>query len=310
MYFGTIPVPDLSDDEVLIEVAAAALNRADILQRQGQYPPPPGASPILGLEIAGSVVKTSKGAQEWEGAKVMALLSGGGYAQYVAVHKSLISQIPDNLEMNQAAGIMEAFLTGWQALSWLGGLKPDEKVLIHAGASGVGTACIQLAKTLGAEVLVTASKAKHKICIQLGADYCIDYRQAEFNQIIEEQTPSGVNLVIDFIGTSYFKKNLESLAVDGKLVMLGFLGGKGSEDLSLIPILTKRLTIIGSTLRSRSLQYRGKLVSDFREHCYNYLKTGRIKPVIDKVFPWGSVKEAHQYLEENRNSGKVILKIE
>jgi NADPH:quinone reductase-like Zn-dependent oxidoreductase len=143
----------------------------------------------------------------------------------------------------------------------------------------------------------------------LGADYCIDYRQAEFNQIIEEQTPSGVNLVIDFIGTSYFKKNLESLAVDGKLVMLGFLGGMGSEDLSLIPILTKRLTIIGSTLRSRSLQYRGRLVSDFREHCYNYLKTGRIKPVIDKVFPWGSVKEAHQYLEENRNSGKVILKI-
>lgn len=309
MYFGTVPVPDLSDDEVLIEVAAAALNRADILQRKGQYPPPPGASPILGLEIAGRVVKTSNGAQEWEGANVMALLSGGGYARNVAVHKSLILRIPDNLEMNQAAGIMEAFLTGWQALSWLGGLKHDEKVLIHAGASGVGTACIQLAKILGATVLVTASKPKHKICMQLGADYCIDYRQAEFNQIIEEQTPSGVNLVIDFIGTSYFKKNLESLAVDGKLVMLGFLGGKGSEDLSLIPILTKRLTIIGSTLRSRSLQYRGKLVSDFREHCYNYLKTGRIKPVIDKVFPWESVKEAHQYLEENRNSGKVILKI-
>jgi len=309
MYFGTVPVPDLSDDEVLIEVAAAALNRADILQRKGQYPPPPGASPILGLEIAGRVVKTSNGAQEWEGANVMALLSGGGYARNVAVHKSLILRIPDNLEMNQAAGIMEAFLTGWQALSWLGGLKHDEKVLIHAGASGVGTACIQLAKILGATVLVTASKPKHKICMQLGADYCIDYRQAEFNQIIEEQTPSGVNLVIDFIGTSYFKKNLESLAVDGKLVMLGFLGGKGSEDLSLIPILTKRLTIIGSTLRSRSLQYRGKLVSDFREHCYNYLKTGRIKPVIDMVFPWGSVREAHQYLEENRNSGKVILKI-
>ncbi len=309
MYIGAVPVPDLSDDEVLIEVAAAALNRADILQRKGLYPPPPGASTILGMEIAGRVVNTSIGAQEWEGANVMALLSGGGYAQYVAVHKSLILRIPDNLEMNQAAGIMEAFLTGWQALSWLGGLKPNDKILIHAGASGVGSACIQLAKTLGAEVLVTASKTKHKICMRLGADYCIDYRQDEFNRIIEEQTPSGVNLVIDFIGTSYFQKNLDALAVDGKLVMLGFLGGKGSEDLNLISILTKRLTIIGSTLRFRSLPYRGKLVNDFREHCYDHLKTGRLKPVIDKVFPWRNVKEAHQYMEENRNSGKVILKV-
>lgn len=306
---GEAPVPDLTDDEVLIEVKAAALNRADILQRKGLYPPPPGTSEILGMEVSGRVVKTDSGAREWEGANVMALLSGGGYAEYVVVHKSLILSTPDDLDMNQAAGIMEAFLTGWQALSWLGSLKPDEKVLIHAGASGVGTACIQLAKILSAEVLVTASDSKHKFCLELGADYCIDYHQHEFDEIIEERIPSGVHLVIDFIGTSYFKKNLASLAVDGRLVMLGFLGGTGSEDLSMVPILAKRLTIMGSTLRSRSLQYRGKLVHDFREHCSSHLKTGRLNPVIDRVFPWEKVKEAHRYMEANKNCGKIILAV-
>jgi putative PIG3 family NAD(P)H quinone oxidoreductase len=310
MYIGEAPVPDLTNNEVLIQVKAAALNRADILQRKGLYPPPKGASEILGMEVAGSVVKTGSGARKWEGLNVMALISGGGYAEYVVVHKSLILRIPVDLDMSEAAGIMEAFLTGWQALSWLGDLKTDEKVLIHAGASGVGSACIQLAKTLGAEVLVTASDTKHKVCKQLGADHCIDYRKEEFNLIIKERIPSGVNLVVDFIGTSYFQKNLASLAVDGKLIMLGFLGGMGSEDLSLAPILTKRLTVIGSTLRSRSLQYRGKLVDDFREHCYDHFKTGKLTPVIDRVFPWQDVKQAHQYMEENKNIGKVILKVD
>jgi len=309
MYIAEVPLPQLSNGEVLIKVEAAALNRADILQRKGLYPPPAGASELLGLEVAGTVVGASTDVKDWEGVRVMALLSGGGYAEYVAVHISLILEIPKNLEFYQAAGIMEAFLTGWQALKWLGGLQKNDRVLIHAGASGVGSACIQLAKALGAKILVTSSKSKQEFCKALGADHCIDYTQQEFSEVIKDLFPSGVKLVIDFIGGSYFHSNLEVLSLDGTLVMLGFLGGVKSNDLSLLPILSKRLTIKGSTLRSRSLSYRCKLVEDFKTQCFNWLVTGRLKPNIDKIFPWESVQEAHRYMEENRNQGKVILSI-
>lgn len=309
MYIAEVPVPPLSIGEVLIKVEAAALNRADILQRRGLYPPPSGASELLGLEVAGTVVDASADVKDWEGVRVMALLSGGGYAEYVAVHASLILEIPKNLEMYQAAGIMEAFLTGWQALKWLGNLQQNDKVLIHAGASGVGSACIQLAKILGARILVTASKSKQEFCRTLGADHSIDYTKQEFNDVIKDLFPSGVNLVIDFIGGPYFRSNLEVLSLDGVLVMLGFLGSMKSNDINLLPILSKRITIKGSTLRSRIISYRGELVEDFRTHCYHHLVTGGLKPTIDKIFPWESVQEAHRYMEENRNQGKVILSI-
>ena len=301
------PVP--TNEEVLVKVEAAALNRADILQRKGQYPPPPGTSEILGLEIAGEVVETGTAAVEFQGTRVMALLSGGGYAQYVAVHKSLVIPVPQNMTMEYAGGLMEAFLTGWQALKWLADLHPGETVMIHAGASGVGSACIQLAKVLNTRVVVTASASKLEFCKNIGADVCIDYRSENFDEVVSKQMPSGVDVVIDFIGGSYFQRNLAILGTDGRMVMLGFLGGVKTKVLNLAPLLFKRLTITGSTLRSRPLQYRADLVKDFKQHCYKYLENGQLKAVVDKVYPWEQVREAHQYLESNQNRGKVILKV-
>ena len=309
MYLGEIPTPTLQKEQVLIQVEGAALNRADILQRQGHYPPPAGESEILGLEVAGKVVKTSPGAEALQGERVMALLSGGGYAEYVAVHKSLVLKIPENLTTLEAAGIMEAFLTGWQALSWIVKLQPNESVLIHAGASGVGSAAIQLAKLIGAEVFTTASAAKLDFCSSIGADYCVDYGNQNFSKVVKENTPSGVNAIIDFIGASYFQQNLDSLTSDGRMVMLGLLGGVRPDNINLASILFKRLTISGSTLRSRSLDYRGRLVTDFKDHCYHYLETGKLNPIIDRVFSWDAVMEAHQFMEANKNLGKVILAI-
>jgi len=309
LFLGETVKPEPTAEEVLIKIEAAALNRADILQRKGQYPPPPGASDILGMEIAGEVVETSAGAAQLKGKKVMALLSGGGYAQYAAVHKSLVIPVPGDLTLEEAAGVMEAYLTGWQALKWLAKLRSGETVMIHAGASGVGSACIQLAKLLDAKVIVTASAGKLEFCKNLGADVCIDYHREKFNEVIQRQEPFGVDVVIDFVGGSYLQQNLAILGADGRMVMLGFLGGVSTPDLNLGPILFKRLTIMGSTLRSRSLQYRGELVKDFELNCYKHLETGKLKPVIDKVYPWEQVRQAHQYLEANQSRGKVILRI-
>ena len=309
LYLGETPQPQPSPEEVLIKVEAAALNRADILQRKGLYPPPPGASDILGLEISGEVVASGAGAEDLMGAKVMALLPGGGYAQYVAVHKSLMLPVPKNLNMVEAAGIMEAFLTGWQALKWLAELQPEQTVLIHAGASGVGSAAIQLAKMTKAEVVVTASAPKIAFCRQLGADLCIDYKKDRFDQVINETYPHGVNAIIDFIGADYFQYNLNSLARDGRMVMLGLLSGSKTESIDIAKVLFKRLTIMGSTLRSRSLAYRTALVDDFKNNCHQHFDTGKLRPVIDKVFPWDEVSQAHQYLESNKSRGKVILKV-
>ncbi len=309
LYLGDAAKPALADHQVLIRVEAAALNRADILQRKGLYPPPEGTSEILGLEVAGQVVEAAPGATELLGQKVMALLPGGGYAEYVSVHKSLILKIPNNLTTVEAAGLMEVSITAWQALKWLGKLKKGEVVLIHAGASGVGSACIQLAKILKARVLVTASADKHDLCSRLGAELCIDYRTEDFKSVIKEHIPAGADLIIDFIGADYFQKNLDSMAEDGRLVMLGLLGGTKAVDVNLAAVLFKRLTVLGSTLRSRSLQYRSSLIADFQEHCYPFLLEGSLKPVIDKVFPWDQVQAAHEYMEANKNRGKVVLQI-
>lgn len=309
MYLGDTPTPLLAKNEVLVKVEAAALNRADILQRKGLYPPPSGASEILGLEIAGRVVESSPVYKELLGTRVMALISGGGYAEYVSIPRDLLLPIPENLDFKQAAGVMEAFLTGWQALKWLADLKSNEKVLIHAGASGVGSACIQLANSLGAQVITTASTAKLKFCKDLGAVRCIDYSRANFSEIIKNEI-NGVNVIVDFIGASYFQQNLSSLNQDGRLIMLGLLGGMEVSRANLAPILYNRLSIIGSTLRSRTLDYRSRLVRDFQNQCYHQLQSGVLKPIIDRIFHWHDVIEAHQYMEENKNKGKIVLTVE
>ncbi len=310
LYLGEAPTPLIKDEEVLVQVKAAALNRADILQRKGLYPPPPGESDIIGLEVSGEVAAVGKAVTEWAvGDRVFALLAGGGYAAYAKVHKDLLLQIPEKISFEEAAGLAEAFLTAWQAIVWLADLQGGETILVHAGASGVGTAAIQIAALKGADVIVTASAGKHNLCTKLGANHCIDYRLEEFAEKVRQRCPDGVHVVIDFIGAPYFEKNLSVLAADGRMVMLGFLGGTKLESLDLRPVIFKRLKVMGSTLRARSLEYKSALVRDFKKHGLPALAAGKMRPVIDSVFDWQQVQEAHAYMEANQNQGKIVLRI-
>jgi putative PIG3 family NAD(P)H quinone oxidoreductase len=311
LYIGNYANPSFSDTEVLIKVHATALNRADLLQRKGQYPPPPGASPILGLEIAGEIVQIGKAVSKWKiGDKVCGLLAGGGYAEYAVLPESLVLPIPENLSFEAAAGIPEVFLTAFQAINWIGNLKKGESILIHAGASGVGTAAIQIAKEIGATVYVTASKGKHDTCINLGAKAAIDYKNENFEQKISTLTEGkGVDLIIDFIAAPYFQQNINSLNFDGRLVLLALMGGIKVPSFNMLKILQKRLQITGSTLRARTLAYKAKLNKDFYEFAWTHFEKGNFRPIIDSVFDWENVIEAHQYMEANKNQGKIILKI-
>lgn len=303
--------PVCGENEILVKVKATALNRADILQREGKYPPPAGASDILGLELAGIVEETGSRVFRWKsGDRVFGLIPGGGYAEYAVIHENMAMEIPTKVTFEQAAAIPEVFLTAFQALVWLGKLKPAEVVLIHAGASGVGTAAIQLAREIGAKIIITSSKEKHKICKDLGADLVIDYKTQNFkDEVLKFTNNYGADVIIDFIGGKYFKDNVESLTRDGRLVLLATLSGGKVEEFDMRQIFVKRLKIIGSTLRSRSLDYQIKLTKEFKDFAYDKIKRGIVKPVIDEVFDWKYVKHAHRKMEENKNSGKIILKI-
>ncbi len=307
-------VPDLypGHNEVLIEVKATALNRADILQRMGNYPPPPGASEILGLEMAGNVIGVGAHESRWKkGDRVCGLLAGGGYAQQVVTHESMLMPIPKRLTYEQAAGIPEVFLTAYQAIEWIGKLQRRDRICIHAGASGVGTAAIQVAKHIGATVFITASSGKHALCKSLGADFTIDYRAQNFAEVIASETNGlGVDLIIDFIAAPYFQQNLDALSMDGRMVMLALMGGVKIQGVNISNILRKRLHIVGSTLRARSLKYKIRLTQAFQEDYLDLFSVGKIKPVIDKVYSWKDVSAAHVYMESNLNKGKIILKVE
>lgn len=305
-YIGECPTPPLNKNQILVKVHATAINRADILQREGKYPAPNGASEILGLEIAGEVAN-SNNTQWQEGDKVFGLVPGGAYAEYCVIDQDMAMPIPNSLNYEQAAAIPEAFLTAYQALVWLADVKSGEKVLIHAGGSGVGTAAIQIVKLKGAECIITASSSKHDLCRTLGADLCIDYKSENFEEVIKRQY-SGVNVVIDFLAASYLKKNINVLSTDGRMVMLALMGGIKSE-INLAPIVTKRLKIMGSTLRSRSLSYQQQLTKDIAQYALPLLELNLLKPIIDKVLNWQNVAEAHRYMEANKNKGKIVLKI-
>ena len=311
LYIGNFPKPEVGEEEILVEVRATALNRADILQRMGKYPPPQGASPLLGLEISGIVVDKGSKVFKWKiGDKIFGLIPGGGYAQFAVIHEDMAMRIPDNLSFEQAAAIPEVFLTAYQAIVWLAELKAGEFILIHAGASGVGTAAIQIARELGAKIIVTASAEKLFICKELGADVLIDYKSQNFKEIALKATNNyGVDVIIDFIGAKYFNDNIDSLTRDGRLILLATLSGGKVEDFDVRQILVKRLKIIGSTLRSRSLDYQIKLTKEFKEFALDKIASGRIKPVIDKIYDWKDVVQAHKRMEENKNIGKIILRI-
>ncbi|MGM0507237.1 MAG: NAD(P)H-quinone oxidoreductase [Bacteroidota bacterium] len=314
MVLGEHLKPKPSPHDLLVKIKATALNRADLLQKAGKYPVPQGASPILGLEMAGVVEAVGERVEAFSpGDAVFGLLSGGGYAEYGLIPEGMAIPKPDSFSFEEATAIPEVFLTAWQALSWEGKVSDNETVLIHAGASGVGTAAIQLAKQIfDATVITTASREeKLDLCRTLGADLAINYQSDDFAQFIgRELGENHIDLIIDFVGSPYWEKNIDVLAMDGRMVILSMLGGATVEKMSLVPILRKRLTISGSTLRNRSTDYKDELTRSFWEAAREWFEQGSIRPVIDSIHPWEEVEKAHQRMKNNENAGKIILRVE
>jgi putative PIG3 family NAD(P)H quinone oxidoreductase len=305
--FDDAPDPEPGPDELLVRVHATAVNRADLLQRRGAYPPPPGASPILGLELTGEVLRP---AGSWQvGDRLMAVVTGGGYAELATVPVGVAIPVPAALSFEQAAAIPEAFLTAFLNLFTLGKLQAGETVLIHAGASGVGTAAIQLARAAGARTLVTAgSDEKLARCRDLGADMAINYRSESFAEKVRAATDRrGVDLILDFVGAPYWKDNLACLAPYGRLMLIGFLGGSQGQ-LDIGPILAKSLTVSGTTLRRTPLNQKIALTEAFMAFALDRLERGELQPVIDSVYPLSQAAAAHEAMERNRNVGKIILR--
>src|SRR5437868_10472767 len=307
--YDEAPDPRPAPGELLVRVHATAVNRADLLQRRGAYPPPPGASPILGLELAGEVVS---GADAWQpGDRVMAVVTGGGYAELAVVPSGMAIRIPDRLSFEEAAAIPEAFLTAFLNLFTLGRLQAGEAVLVHAGASGVGTAAIQLARAAGARVLTTAgSDEKLARCRELGAEVTINYKRESFPDRVREATGGrGVDLVLDFVGAPYWDGNMAALALGGRLMLIGFLGGPRGQ-LDIGPILAKGLTVAGTTLRRTPLPQKTALARSFAEFALPRFERGELQPVIDSVYPLVQAAEAHRAMEANANAGKIVLRVD
>jgi tumor protein p53-inducible protein 3 len=311
LYLGEAPTPVPGEGELLVRVHAAGVNRPDVLQRKGKYPPPPGASTILGLEVAGTVEELGPNSGEWRvGDAVCALLPGGGYAEYAVIPHEMAMPVPAGMPFVEAAAIPEVFLTAYQALYWLAGMKEGDHVLVHAGGSGVGTAAIQLVKAAGAHAHATASAGKLPYLQELGAETTIDYRTEDFAQRILSVTDGhGADVIVDFIGAPDFHSNLEALALDGRIVMLATLGGVKVEEVDLRRLFAKRATIAASTLRSRRRDYHVRLTRDFRRDILPLFNDGTIKPVIDRVYDWQDVADAHGRMEANENVGKIVLKV-
>ncbi len=306
--YADAPDPQPGAGELLVRVRASAINRADILQRRGGYSPPPGASAILGLELAGEVAED---AGEWRaGERVMAVVTGGGYAELAAVPAGMAIRIPAQFGFEQAAAIPEAFLTAYLNLFTLGRLKAGEIVLIHAGASGVGTAAIQLARAAGARVFATAgAAAKLELCRALGAELAINYKTEAFaERVAEASGGQGANLVLDFVGAPYWEANMAALAPYGRLMLIGFLGGsRGALDIGAI--LGKSLTVAGTTLRRTPLDQKVALTRAFAEFALPRFASGELRPVIDRTFDLADAADAHRYVESNASAGKVVLKV-
>jgi putative PIG3 family NAD(P)H quinone oxidoreductase len=303
-------IPTLVSGQVLVRVACFGLNRADTLQRQGKYPAPAGESDVLGLEMSGEIVQVHAQQETPQpfklGDKVFGLVAGGGYAEYVAVHSQHLMPVPLNMGMSEAAGIAECFLTAYQALFVENNLQPKQHVLIHAGASGVGLAAIQLAKRHGCAVAVTASsQAKLDLCKQLGADLIINYQQQDFAVEISKHW-KGCDLIIDFVAGDYLNRNLKLLNIDGSVLYLAMLAGRYADKLDMAMMLGKRATVRGSTLRSRHDDYKTVLIKEFSKTCLGDFDTRRLFPNIDTEYAAKDVGKAHQRIENNNTKGKLI----
>ncbi|MCL6706343.1 NAD(P)H-quinone oxidoreductase [Pseudomonas sp. R2.Fl] len=312
MRLSTGPVPVPRPGEILVRVEAAGVNRPDVAQRQGAYPPPKDASPILGLEVAGEVVAFGEGVDEFEiGDRVCALANGGGYAEYCAVPAGQALLFPKGYDAIKAAALPETYFTVWANLFQMAGLTEGETVLIHGGTSGIGTTAIQLAKAFGAEVYATAgSDGKCKACVDLGAKRGINYRTEDFVEVVRAETGRrGVDIVLDMVGAPYFQRNLSALAKDGCLSMIAFLGGSTAENVDLSPVMVKRLTVTGSTMRPRTADEKRGIRDELGAEVWPLLETGKVAPVIHAVLPFGDVVEAHRLMESSSHIGKIVLKL-
>jgi putative PIG3 family NAD(P)H quinone oxidoreductase len=312
LHIGEHPDPGMKEDELLVRVKATALNRADLLQRRGKHPPPEGVPDILGLEMAGEVVAVGAACEGWApGDRVCALLPGAGYAEFVAIPAGLAMRIPGNLSFEEAAAIPEVFLTAYQNLFNVARLAPGEKVLIHAGGSGVGTAAIQLVQEAGGTSFVTAgSREKIDRCLALGARAGWNYKEGAFAPWVARMTEDkGVDIVLDFVGAPYFEQNLQALAVDGRMVVIGTLGGAEVEKFSLRTLMSKRLQITGAGLRSMDTARKILLARKFSDFALPRFADGRLVSIVDSVFDWHKVGDAHRRMESNANIGKIVLRV-
>jgi NADPH2:quinone reductase len=303
------PTPTPGPGEVLIKVRASGVNRPDVMQRRGRYPPPPGASDIPGLEVAGTVEAVGDGVSGWSiGDAVCALVAGGGYAEFCLAPSPQCLPIPRGMDFVTAAAIPETYFTVWTNVFERGRLKPGESILIHGGSSGIGTTAIQLARAFEARVFATAGSAdKCAACERLGALRCINYRETDFVEAIRELTAgAGVNVVLDIVGGPYVPRNLDVLAVEGRLVQIGVLGGAKTE-LNVAVIMQKRLIVTGSTLRARPIADKAAIAAAVREHAWPLLESGAVKPLVYATFPLRAAAAAHRLMESSEHIGKIVL---
>jgi putative PIG3 family NAD(P)H quinone oxidoreductase len=306
---GELPDPEPGPGEVVLAVAAAGLNRADLLQRQGFYPPPPGASDVLGMECSGTVAALGEGVQGWAvGDEACALLAGGGYAERVAVPAGQLMPVPDGVDLVTAAALPEVACTVWSNVFMVAGLDPDETLLVHGGAGGIGTFAIQLAHQLGARVLTTAGTAeKRAACAALGADLAIDYREQDFVEEVERATDDrGADVILDNMGAKYLARNLDALATEGRLVIIGMQGGSKAE-LDIGKLLRKRGAVIATTLRARPTAEKSSICASVVEHVWPLVAEGRVRPVVHSTMPLDQVAAAHTLMESGEHSGKILL---
>lgn len=302
--------PKLQPGEILIHVKAAAINRTDILSREGKagYM----SNPILGIEVSGEVVEAAPGVTLTAGTRVMGLVNGGGYAEYVTMPADRAIIVPDTLSFEEAAAIPEVFLTAYQTLFWLGQLKDDDTVLIHAGGSGVGSAAIQLAKQMTkAKIIVTAgSEEKLAFCRSLGADITINYKEQDFDEeVLNATNNQGVDVILDFIGASYWEKNLKCIKTDGRWVLIGILGGTEVENVNIMQLLLKRIHLKGTLLTPRSDEYKKELTEEFIQNAMPLFTQKKVKAIVDSVFPLTDIQSAHKQMEANKNIGKIIIDV-
>ncbi len=305
------PVPRPGQGELLVRVAAAGVNRPDVLQRQGNYPPPPGASDIPGLEIAGEVVEAGPGTSRFKvGDRITALVTGGGYAEYCLADERASLPFPAGFDAVHAAALPETFFTVWQNVFVRGGLKAGESFLVHGGTSGIGTTAIQLAKAFGATVYATAGSAeKCRVCEELGAKRAINYREEDFVAVLKQETGGkGAELILDMVGGSYVERNINAVAEDGRIHQIAFqTGSKVTVD--LMRLMLKRIMLTGSTLRPRTMEVKGALARGLEEQVWPLLASGKVKPVIDSTFPLDQASESHRRMETNAHIGKIILTV-